>query len=390
MKELKNGIYYVGAINPNLRVFDIIMSTEYGTSYNSYLVKGDKTALVETIHEDFYDTMLDNIKEITDPCKIDYIIMNHTEPDHSGSIAKLVKINPDITVVGTTAAIKYIKEITNCQFNSMIVKTGDKLDLGNGYEFNFIVSPFLHWPDSMFSYLANQKTIFTCDFLGCHYCEPAITDDRISYPEAYNSAFAYYYQAIFGPFKKFVLDGLNHLKKLDFDMVCTSHGPVLKNTYQTAMKLYEEFSTPKAVEKNVAIFYVSAYGYTKEAAMILKNQLENDGVTVNCYDIIKHPLPELKEIIEKSSGIMVGCPTINKDAVKPVWDLLAVTDAYINKGKPFFVFGSYGWSGEAVAMIDSRLLSLGLKKSSEPYKFLFRPNENDKNTLIAIAKQFKI
>ena len=389
MKELKNGIYYTGVINPNLRVFDIIMKTEYGTSYNSYLIKGEKIALVETVHEKFAKVMLDNIEEITPAKNIDYIIMNHTEPDHSGSILTLLEINPDITIVGTSAAIKNIRNIVNRDFNSLVVKTGDKLSLGNGMDAEFIVSPNLHWPDSMFTYIPEQKTVFTCDFLGCHYCEPLLTDDEITYPKAYDESFAYYYSAIFGPFKKFVIDGLDHLEKLDFDMVCTSHGPVLKNGFKKAMELYREWSLHKVKEKNVAIFYVSAYGYTQSAAEAFKEDLTKLGIKTEAYNIIEHSYGELVEAFENASGVMFGSPTINRDALKPVWDLISSIDAITSKGKPFMVFGSYGWSGEACKALHDRAVSFGLKPVSDPYRFLMKPTEGDFDNIHSLAQSFE-
>lgn len=388
MKQLKENIFYVGAINPNLRVFDIIMKTEYGTSYNSYLVRGEKNAIVETIHDGFTDIFLDNIREITPPESIDYIIMNHTEPDHSGSIARLLELNPDITVVGTAAAVKNISNITNKSFNSRIVKTGDTLDLGNGIEMQFIVSPNLHWPDSMFTYIPARKTVFTCDFLGSHYCEPQITGDVISYPKAYDEAFAYYYSAIFGPFKKFVLDGLDKLKDLDFDMVCTSHGPVLKNRISSAMEKYRTWSEPKTSEKNVAIFYVSAYGYTKSMAEALAEELEKKGVPTKTYNIIEYSMNELKEALENASGVMFGSPTINRDAVKPVWDLFSCTDAVINRGKPAMVFGSYGWTGEACKLLEERIIGLGMKIVEENVRVLMKPDSPDLELLRQRADSF--
>lgn len=388
MKQLKENIYSVGAINPNLRVFDIIMQTEFGTSYNAYIVKGDKVALVETIHDKFTKILFDNIREITPIEKIDYIIMNHTEPDHSGSIARLVELNPATIVIGSAAAIKNIGNITNIAFNSRVVKTGDKLDLGQGLEMEFIISPNLHWPDSMFTYLPSRKTVFTCDFLGAHYCEPLLTDDEITYPEAYEKAFKYYYQAIFGPFKKFVLAGLDNLAPLDFDMVCNSHGPVLKNSFKQAMALYREWSTPKPVEKNVAIFYVSAYGYTRSMAMTFEKELIALGIPTKSYDIIHHDSAEIKEAFENASGVLIGSPTINRDALKPVWDVLSTVDAVINRGKPCLVFGSYGWSGEGCAMLQERAKSLGLKIVADFFRVVMKPSAADFDTIKQLAGEF--
>lgn len=240
-QKIKEDIYSVGVLNPNLRVFDIIMQTEYGTSYNSFLIRDEKSALVETAHLGFFDEYLEHIREICDIKDIDYIILNHTEPDHSGSVGKLLELNPDITVVGTAATVKYLENIANCDFKRMVVKEGDTLNLGKR-TLKFIPAPFLHWPDSMFTYSEYDKTVFTCDFLGAHYCEPNMLDSKIHYKDAYESAFAYYYQAIFGPFKKYVLAGLDKLEKLDFDTVCTSHGPILTEKIKENMDKYRAWS----------------------------------------------------------------------------------------------------------------------------------------------------
>ncbi|MGN0675142.1 MAG: FprA family A-type flavoprotein [Oscillospiraceae bacterium] len=388
MLRLKENIYYVGAINPNLRVFDIIMKTEYGTTYNAYLIRGEKTALVETVHDRFRDVMLDNIRQVCDLSEIDYVVFNHTEPDHSGSVDELININPDVKIVGSAAAIKNISGVTNGMFNSITVKNGDTLDLGNGIVLEFISAPNLHWPDSIFTYVPACKTVFTCDFLGAHYCEPLLTDDVITYPNEYEDALAYYYAAIFGPFPKFVRDGLAKLEALDFDMVCCSHGPVLKNGIKHAMEKYAEWSAPKANSKSAAIFYVSAYGYTGAVAKRYAQKLNELGVETKCYNIIEHDLAELKEAIDNAGGLLFGSPTINRDALKPVWDVLSVVDAITNRGKPYAVFGSYGWSGEACGMLEARADGLGLKKAHEAYKWILKPSETDFEQIDTLAEKF--
>ena len=388
MKQIKNSIYYIGALNPSLRIFDIIMKTEYGTSYNSYLIKGEKTAIVETVHDRFSKTFFDNIEEITSLDKIDYVIFNHTEPDHSGSLVKLLEINSNIKVVGTNASIKNLKNITNVEFEALTVKTGDNIDLGNDMVLEFITAPNLHWPDSMFTYLKSQKTVFTCDFLGSHYCEPTLTDEDIAYPEAYWSAFKIYYGAIMGPFKKFVIDGLDKLSLLDFDMVCTSHGPVLKDNISKAMELYREWSTVESHEKTATIFYVSAYGYTKMMAETLEKALNDLGIKTNSYDIIYNDYSKLVEKIEGSDAILFGSPTINRDALKPVWDLLSMVDAVSNRDKPTMIFGSYGWSGEACKLLTERANGLSLKVFEKTPRTIFKPSDNDLEELKIIAKEF--
>lgn len=388
MLELKDNIYYVGAINPNLRVFDIIMKTDYGTTYNAYLVKGEKTALVETVHDRYRAVMTDSIREICDPSEIDYVVFNHTEPDHSGSVDEIIKANPEVTIVGSAAAIKNITNVTNGEFKSMTVKNGDSLDLGDGIVMEFISAPNLHWPDSIFTYIPARKTVFTCDFLGSHYCEPLITDDEITYPEAYDAAFAYYYAAIFGPFPKFVRDGLAKLAPLDIEMVCCSHGPVLKKGIKRAMEKYAEFAAPREQKRSAAIFYVSAYGYTEKAAERYAAKLTALGVEAKCYNVIKHDMSELSAAISDAGGLVFGSPTINRDALKPIWDVLSVVDAITNRGKPFGVFGSYGWSGEACAMLEARAEGLGLKKAHDAYKWTLKPSEDDLKKIDELAESF--
>jgi flavorubredoxin len=388
MLKIKDDVYFVGAFNPNLRVFDIIMTTEYGTTYNAYLVVGEKIALIETVHNKFKDVLFDNIKEICSLEKIDYIILNHIEPDHSGSVADLVQINPDITVIATAAGIKNLKSITNLNFNEQIAKTGDKLDLGNGLELEFITAPNLHWPDSMFTYLPSRKIVFTCDVLGSHYCEPQVMDSKLTYPKAYEKALLEYYTAIFAPFKKFVLDGLDKLDKLDFDTACTSHGPVLQQELQKAISLYREWSAPVERGKNVAIFYVSAYGYTRELAKTIRDEIEAAGVKAKAYDIIKTDRKVLLDAVEGSTAIMFGSPTINRDALKPVWDLISSMDAITNKGKLCFIFGSYGWSGEACKALEERVKTLGLKLFGDSLRVVFKPSDEEIAKAKEIARQF--
>lgn len=380
-KKLKDNIYSVGVLNPGLRVFDIIMLTKYGTTYNAYLVKGEKTALIETVHENSFDEYLENIQALVDIKDIDYIILNHTEPDHTGSVRRILEINPNITVISTAPGNKYVSGISNSKISSKIVKHNDTLDLGNGKVLRFIIAPFLHWPDSMFTYLESDKMLFSCDFLGAHYCEPTMMDTKIKYSEQYDEAFKYYFDAIFGPFKKSVLEGLDKIRDLDIDMICTSHGPILTDKIESAKSKYrswcEEALKPKD-KKKCLILYVSAYGYTKKLADAAYEHLTSSNkYDVKMINVIEEDMSKIKEEIDEADAIMFGSPTINRDALKPIWDVLSCTDAIINRGKPAAVFGSYGWSGEAVPMLKARAESLGLKVVGDGFKTTFNPTEDD-------------
>lgn len=393
--KITEGIYSVGIQNPNMRVFDIIMTTDSGTSYNSYLVRGkEKTALIETCHENFFDQYLANIEEVCPLEEVDYIIMNHNEPDHSGSLAKLLSKMPNAEVIASQAGALYLKNITNrSDLAVRKVKDGEKLDLG-GRELTFCFAPNLHWPDSMFTWVEDAKTLFTCDFLGCHYCEPYTFDSNIAYPKAYDAALKLYYTAIFGPFASFVRKGLQKVNSLgEIDYICTSHGPVLTKDgrMQQVLDAYDKWSQPVVNEVPlIPVFYVSAYGNTEKLAEKIREGILEVKPNAECklYNIIEHDMASLHALINRCDAVAVGSPTLNRDAVAPVWNLLAGIDAINSAKKPALVFGSYGWTGEAVGNLQARLTGLKMNVFGEGLKVTFVPSEEDLEHAKEMGKAF--
>lgn len=386
--KIKENVYSVGVLNPSLRVFDIIMRAEYGTSYNAYLITGAKNVLIDTVHAEYFDEYLSNIQSIIDVSKIDCLIMNHTEPDHSGSVAKLLEANPNITVYCTMAAKKYLSGITNEDFKCVVVKQGDKLDFGSG-ALEFIIAPLLHWPDSMFTWMPSEKILFTCDFLGAHYCEPTMLDTSIHYRDQYQEQFRHYYNCIFSPFKPYVLAGLDKIRDLPLEMVCASHGPCLTDSIQQAMSLYCEWSAPAVHEKKiVGILYASAYGCTAKLARAACEELkQNSGLDVRLVDIVFTPLEESAKLVNEADALLMGSCTINRDAPKIVWDVLASIDAINTRQKPAGAFGSYGWSGEAVPMMKSRLEHLKYRFVGDGLKVNFMPSDDDLAAVRSYARE---
>lgn len=378
MLELKNNIFYVGVKDPTLRVFDIIMETEYGTTYNAYLVKGEKTALIETVHDKLVDVYIKNIEEIMPVSEIDYLICNHTEPDHSGSVKKILELNPDIEIIGSIAAIRNLKEITNMTFKETVAKEGAEIDLGAGKILKFYMVPNLHWPDTMVTYVESEKTLFSCDIFGAHYCEETVTDEGIIHYDRYEKAMKTYFDCIVSPFKPFVLKALDKLSRLDIEMVCNSHGPVLTKYIGEAVEKYRTWSTPEEKgKKAAAIFYVSAYGYTKKLAETIKKSFEEEGLAVKCFDIINSDKAEMEKALCSADALAFGTPTINRNAVKPVYDVISSIDLVNMKNTPCMVFGSYGWSGEGIQYIHSQLEMLKLKVFEKPFGCLFNPSEEN-------------
>lgn len=388
--KLKSNVYSVGVLNPGLRVFDIIMESSYGTSYNAFLITGEKNILVDTVHLSFFEEYLSNIQEVIDISRIDCLIMNHTEPDHSGSVAKLLELNPKISVYCTVPAQKYLSAITNRKFECVAVRSGDKLRFGSGpaEELEFIAAPLLHWPDSMFTWMPSAKTLFTCDFLGTHYCEPTLMDTSVHYPEQYGKQFRHYFDCIFAPFKPYVLAGLDKMEDLPADLICPSHGPCLTESIEKCKALYREWSAPTVHQKKIAaILYASAYGCTTSLAKAAYEELKQDGhLDVRLVDVVFAPFAEVAALANEADALLVGSCTINRDAPKIIWDILASIDAINTRQKPAGAFGSYGWSGEAVPMMKSRLEHLKYRFIDEGFKVNFVPTEEDLAAMKAYAK----
>lgn len=392
--QITKDIYSVGVLNPNMRIFDVIMRTEFGTSYNAYLVKGDKNVLIDTSHPRYYDEYLENIASVIDPKKIDYVVMNHCEPDHSGALAKLLALAPQAQVLSTPAGSIYLRAITNISpLNLRVVKNGETLDIGGGKVLKFIHAPFLHWPDSMFTWLESEKVAFTCDFLGSHYCEPRMFDRHVTYPERYERAFHEYFDAIFGPFKPYVLKGLDKLEALGADMVCTSHGPILTKGgfLPEAEKRYREWATPEVREHPfIPLFYCSAYGNTERLAKEIARGIRDvrPDARAELYDINANDFCNLREKLNNCDAFLLGTPTINRDAVLPVWELACSVDAVNAKGRLCSVFGSFGWSGEGVPLVVERLKSLKLNVFENGLTCRFIPSDAEIKDAFEFGKRF--
>lgn len=386
--KIADNVYYVGVSNPTLRVFDIIMCTEYGTTYNSYLVKGaDKTALIDGAHKGFEANFQENVEAITDFANIDYMVVNHTEPDHSGAIRLVIEKNPDIVVYGTTACLKNLDNIVRLPFNRVAVKDGDTLELG-GKTLTFCVSPNIHWPDTMMTYLAEDKILFSCDFLGAHFAEPTMYVHKAYKKELYEKEFKVYYDAIMGPFAKFVIRALDRIKDLDIALVCPSHGPmIMGGDIQVAMDTYRKWATPEEkTDKTVAIYYVSAYGYTRQMCQYLAEKLEAKGLVVSAFDVIKTDAADIAAHLEDDC-LVFGSPTLNRAALKPVLDVISSIDAVGAAGRPYATLGCFGWSGEACAQLNDRCNSIKMKQVGESVRSQFTPTDEVWAQLGTLADQ---
>jgi len=388
--DITKDLKWIGIQDKDIVTFDIVMETKHGTTYNSYFINAEKKTIVDTAKDKFKAEYLEKVKSVTDPSKIEYIICNHTEPDHSGCLKFLLELAPDAVVVGSGLAISYLTEMMGIQFKSLKVKDGDTLDLGNK-KIRFIGAPNLHWPDSIYSYLKEDNILFTCDSFGAHFCHDEMFDDLVG---DYSESFKYYFDVILRPFSKFMLKAIEKIKPLEINCICPGHGPILRSSWLEKVKLSEQYSNEylgmlSNCDKRILLAYVSAYGYTAiMAKKIAEGIRANSNFEVDLVDIEHISLGELDEKIVKSNAIIIGSPTINQNTLLPVYKMFAVINPIRDHGKLAAVFGSYGWSGEAVGIIESLLKTLKLKLFQEGLSAKFLPCGGKADQFIEFGKKF--
>lgn len=374
--EIKNNVYWIGALHPDLRVFDIIMSTKNGTTYNSYLVRDEKIAIIDTVKEKFAEPYLQHIAGLVDPKTIDYIVVQHNEPDHSGSLLKLLEHAPQAQVVCAKPAVKYVQNILNKQIDIHPVSNKETISLGSK-SLQFISAPYCHWPDTMMTWLPEDNILFTCDLLGSHFCDTRMYNDLVSrdfWPD-----FRYYFDCIMRPYKKNVRNAISKVQDLDIELVAPSHGPILREKIAKYFRAYEEWTEPKAPNDplKMLIYYAAAHGNTGIMAQKIAEGASSTGVEVQVFDATEINPDEHIARIEEADALLLGSPTINNNAVKPVWDVLNALITIDVKGKVAGSFGSYGWSGDAVEQLDIRLQAMKFKVPEEGVKAILVPSEQE-------------
>jgi flavorubredoxin len=381
-------VKWIGVLDYDIVTFDVVMETKYGTTYNSYFIDAEKKTIIETTKASFWDTYLNKIKQVTSPSEIEYIVLNHTEPDHSGNLMNLLQLAPGATVVGSGNAIRYLKDMFESDFPHIIVKDGDTLDLGNK-RLRFINAPNLHWPDTIYTYLEEDQLLFTCDSFGSHFCDEKMYDDQVG---DFKDAFTYYFDVILKPFSKFMLKAIDKISELQVRAVCTGHGPILRSDWRKWVDLSAQYATEhlKFPEKNrVFIPYVSAYQKTGMLAEGIARGLKQAGeIDVVIMDIEHSTIGDLEAQMTSSNAVIVGCPTINQNILLPIYKLFAVINPIRDHKKLAGGFGSFGWSGESRKMIESNLSNLKLGYFGEGVFVKFTPDEEEIAMAVQYGKEF--
>ncbi|WP_419770952.1 MAG: FprA family A-type flavoprotein [Candidatus Marinarcus sp.] len=380
--EISKDIYFIGVFDPEIRTFDIIMKTSNGTSYNSYLIKtSEGIIIVDGVKLEFQEQFFKKIEQHCTYDEIKYVISHHLEPDHAGSIPELIRRAPQAKVLISPQATSMLKAITKTEtIDFETVWTNKSITLGNK-TIQFLTTPYLHWPETMSSYVVENKLLFSGDVFGSHYCDKRLFNDLVG---DFAYSFQYYYDHIMRPFKSYVLSAIKLYEKFEIDMIATLHGPILKENPKKYIDLYKKWSEVDCEKlasgnKIVSIFYLTSYKNTRNMAEKIYEGCESvEGIVANVYDLASLGEQNMLKLLDESDGILIGTPTINGDAPRPVWDLLSCMMFLEKKGKMAGAFGSYGWSGEAIDMILHRMKFLNFRVPPlDLLKIKLIPNEEE-------------
>ncbi|MEH2464544.1 diflavin flavoprotein [Nostoc sp.] len=354
--------------------FDIEFGLQNGTTYNSFIIRGEQTALVDTSHEKFRQLYFDTLTGLIKPTEIDYLIISHTEPDHSGLVKDLLQMAPEITVVGSRVAIQFLEDLIHQPFKRRIVKNGDRLDLGNGHEFEFVIAPNLHWPDTIFSFDHKTKILYTCDAFGLHYCSDSTFDENLA---AIEEDFHYYYDCLMGPNARSVLSALKRMAELKtIKMIATGHGPLLSHNVEELTGRYRTWSqTQTKAETTIGIFYVSEYGYSDHLAQAIANGIGKTGVAVEIVDLgAEVDLQELRELVSRCTGLVVGLTPASGAA--SIQAALSTVLGSAKEKQAIGVFETGGGDDEPIDPLVSKFRNLGLTTVFPAIRIKQTPTEN--------------
>jgi flavorubredoxin/flavin reductase (DIM6/NTAB) family NADH-FMN oxidoreductase RutF len=355
--------------------FDIEFGLQNGTTYNSYLIRGEKIALVDTSHEKFRQLYFDTLNGLINPQEIDYLIISHTEPDHSGLVRDILQLIPDITVVGAKVAIQFLENLVHHPFQRQLVKNGDQLDLGNGHILEFVNAPNLHWPDTIFTYDHGTGILFTCDAFGMHYCSDDLYDEKLS---AIEPDYRFYYECLMAPNARSVLSAMKRMEPLgNINLVANGHGPVLKHNITELLTRYRDWSQSQTKgEKTVAVFYVSDYGYSDRLCQSIAKGITKTGVAVETLDLKSADPQEVKELASSAVGIVIGTPPVSGSNAQEITGNLGTILASVNPKQYIGMFESQGGDDEPIFPLFNKFREIGLTKAFDPIRSAETPNES--------------
>jgi anaerobic nitric oxide reductase flavorubredoxin len=390
MKEIKltDGVYWVGAVDWDTRHFHgHTFSTHHGTTYNAYLIIDQKIALVDTVFAPFAEEMIQRIKQITDPQKIDYVIANHVEDDHSGSLPKIMSLIPKAKLVCNVRCKEGLLRHYYTDWDFQIVKTGDKINLGKK-NLSFLEVPMLHWPDSTFTYVEEDQILLPNDAFGQHLASSERFDDEIDECLLMKEA-AKYYANILMPFGSIVLKKIDEMQKLGWKpkMIAPSHGIIWRKNPQKIIDSYLKWGKAEAKDR-VIIAYDSMYDATERMAWIIAEGIKNEGIEFEIYKLSTTDRNDVITQLLEAKGLLVGSSTVDNDMLPDVFSFLGILKGFKPKNKIAGAFGSFGWSGGAVKNIESMLQEMKVEVFEPGISFKYVPTGEELNKCFEFGKRF--
>ena len=360
--------------------FDIEFGLRNGTTYNAFLVRGERTALIDTSHAKFRDTWVPLLKEQIDPKAIDHLIVSHTEPDHSGLIGDLIDLNPDIEIVGSKVAIQFLKDQVHRPFNSRAVKTGDELDLGTNpdsgvqHRFEFLSAPNLHWPDTIFSFDHGSGILYTCDAFGLHYCSDELFDTD---PGAIAPDFRFYYDCLMGPNARSVLQALKRMDALpEINTVAVGHGPLLRQHLSHWLNDYREWSSQRSKgDSYAAVCYLSQYGFSDRLSQAIAHGIGKADAQVQLVDLRATDPQELTALVGDAKAVVV--PTWPAEPDGELQASIGTLLAALQPKQLVGVYDAFGGNDEPIDAVAEQLRNQGLKPAFEPLRIRQLPQGGD-------------
>jgi len=388
--KIKNNVYWVGKTDWELRKFHgNEYSTNRGSTYNSYLIKEEKIVLIDTVWKPFSKEFVENLSKEVDLNKIDYVIANHAEIDHSGALPELMEKIPETPIYCTANGIKSIKGHYHKDWNFQVVKTGDTLDIGNGKQLIFVEMRMLHWPDSMACYLTGDNILFSNDAFGQHYATEYMYNDLVDQEELYAECIKYYAN-ILTPFSAFVDKKIKEVLdlKIPIDIIATSHGVIWRDNPTQIVEKYLTWANDYQ-ENQITILYDTMWDGTKRMAeAITKGIREIDKkVNVKLYNIAKTDKNDLITEIFKSRIILVGSPTIGGGILSGVAEILEMIKGMRFKNKKAASFGCYGWSGESIKVIKEHLEKSGFSVINDGIRAMWNPDDESIEKCVEFGKE---
>lgn len=353
--KIRKGIYWVGGIDWDIRNFHGYL-TQRGTTYNAYLILDEKVVLVDTVKHYLFDEMLNRIKSVIDPAKIDYILSNHVEMDHSGSIPRMLEFVPDARVITSTMGEKGLRRHYKQDWDFHVVKSGDTLNIGKR-TLTFVHTPMIHWPDNMVTYVPEEELLFSNDAFGQHIASSERYDDEIGWDILKEEA-AKYYGNIVLPYGDQVKKAMEALSQLEIDLICPSHGVIWKSLIPQILEEYGRWSNNKTEDKAL-IVYDSMWGSTEKIAYKLREGIDEIGLHVTLRNLKTNHISDIVTDMVKSRLILLGSPTLNNGMLPSMGAFLTYIKGLRPRKRVGMAFGSFGWGGQAVGEIENIMQELG-------------------------------